>query len=549
MFATLGTLIGGLGLFLLAISMITDGLRRAAGASIKTVLERWTTSRLRGVASGVLVTAAVQSSSAVTIATIGFVNAGLMSLGQALGVIYGANVGTTMTGWIVAVVGFSFRIEAFALPLIGLGMFAHVFRQGTRIGAIGGALAGFGLFFIGIDLMKGAFEVFAADFDLAGMELDGFTGLLLYVLLGILMTVLTQSSSAAIAITLTAATGGVLSLDAAAATVVGANLGTTSTAAFAVIGATANARRVAAAHVVFNVLTGAVALVLLAPMLWVVGATQDMLELEDAPAVSLALFHTVFNVLGVVIMWPLTTRLSRFLMDRFTTQAEILARPQYLDQNVLATPALALEALNLELIRAGAMTRDLVGRMLSDDPGASREARDRRLGVEALCDDIAAFVPRIETTGLAAGLKERAPRALRVVGYYEEVLGLLDEHESRRADISSVSVPSVADAIAQYRRHVIAHVQRADPYDADVAAGRIEGEYRELRAEWRALKTVLLDAASGRLVPIDRLNLALEGLRAMLRIAEQMTKAAGRTLELVDPAHAPAATRGVEASL
>ncbi|NNM00772.1 MAG: Na/Pi symporter, partial [Gammaproteobacteria bacterium] len=156
MLAIIGTFIGGLGLFLLAVGMITDGLKLAAGDALRGILARSTSTPLRGVASGVLVTGIVQSSSAVTVATIGFVNAGLLTLGQSLGVIYGANIGTTITGWIVAAVGFSFKVEAFALPLIGIGMLSRVVRPASRLASVGEALAGFGLFFIGVDVLKEA---------------------------------------------------------------------------------------------------------------------------------------------------------------------------------------------------------------------------------------------------------------------------------------------------------------------------------------------------------------------------------------------------------
>jgi phosphate:Na+ symporter len=532
-----GTLLGGLGIFLLAISMITDGLKLAAGGQLKAILERWTTTRLRGVASGVLVTAIVQSSSAVTVATIGFVNAGLLSLGQALGVIYGANVGTTMTGWVVAAVGFSFRIETLALPMIGIGMFVRLVRPRSRLADLGVAVAGFGLFFIGIDVMQGAFEDFAAGLDLARLGPGGFGSLILYVLLGILMTVLTQSSSAAIAITLTAATGGVLSIEAAAATVIGANVGTTSTAALAVIGATANARRVAAAHVVFNAVTGLAALLLLPLMLWFVRVTGDLLGLEDAPAVILALFHTSFNLLGVVLMWPWTTRLTRYLYGKFTTQAELLSRPQYLDANVLEAPALALEALNLELVRTLAMTRDVISRALGPVAEGQR-LEEQRHGVAALCDEIAEFVTRVDAGRLPNELKGRTPQALRIVAYIEEIMGLLDDRDASSADIRAIAHSSIAAAIDRYQRHVVRHVLLCDSASEEVASGGIDTRYLALRQDWRSLKNELLEAASRGDIPVHRLNLALEGLRGTLRIAEQLGKAAAR-LRALQQAGAP----------
>ena len=357
MLTVIGTLLGGLGLFLLAVAMITDGLKLAAGDALRDILARSTRTRWRGVASGLLVTGLVQSSSAVTVATIGFVNAGLLSITQALGIVYGANIGTTMTGWLVAAIGFNFKIEAIALPLIGLGMAARLLGKNTRIGAFGEALAGFGLFFIGIDFLREAFEGVSASLQVTDLSAGSGRGILLYVSFGFFATLITQSSSAAIALTLTAASSGVLALDAAAAMVIGANVGTTSTAALSVIGATANAKRVAAAHVMFNALTGVVALILLPALLAVVDLTATTFGLAAVPAVSLALFHSVFNILGVAIMWGLTDRLALFLNARFVTLAETLSRPQFLDRSIAVTPSLAVDALVLELTRTAQFAR------------------------------------------------------------------------------------------------------------------------------------------------------------------------------------------------
>jgi phosphate:Na+ symporter len=410
-------------------------------------------------------------------------------------------------------------------------MFTRLLRPRSRIGDLGMALAGFGLFFIGIDLMKTAFEGFAADFDLAALSLDGFFGLVIYVALGVMMTVLTQSSSAAIAITLTAATGGVLSIDAAAATVIGANVGTTSTAALAVIGATANARRVAAAHVVFNLMTGLVALILLPLVLWLVRATGEFLGLQDAPAVTLALFHTTFNILGVALMWPWTTRMAAFLQNRFTTQAERLSKPQFLDSNVLEAPDLALEALNREILRTFAMTRDLVARSLAPGP-AGRELQEQRVAIDGLCDETAKFVTRVHSERLPQELRDSTPRALRVLAYIEEITGLLDDYNESRDYIRAIAKPGVADRIESYQRAVVGHVMHCDPSSAEIAEAGLQPDYLKLRDEWRSLKVVLLEAATRGAFRVDNLNLAIEGLRALLRIAEQSTKAVARLREL-----------------
>jgi phosphate:Na+ symporter len=541
MILTIGTFIGGLGLFLLAVSMITDGLKLAAGDALREILANSTRTRIRGVVSGVLVTGIVQSSSAVTVATIGFVNAGLLTLPQSLGVIYGANIGTTMTGWIVAIVGFTFKVETFALPLIGLGMMAKMLRPDSRMASLGEALAGFGLFFIGVDLLRDAFAAFSGDIDVAGFAPHGGLGVMLYVALGFFMTLITQSSSAAIAITLTAATGGVLGINAAAAMVIGANVGTTSTAAFAVIGATANARRVAAAHVVFNLLTGGVALLLLPLLMWIVDATSSVLGLREIPAVSLALFHTIFNVLGLLIMWPLTTPLANYLSERFTTEWDRFARPRYLDRNVLATPVLAMEALNLELKRAAEHTREFVIGRMSAETAPDRAAVEQERSLRALIDAMENFITDLEMDRLPESQRGNLPNCLRTSGYLEEVVGLVIESAQHQADIEAISRPPVVQDIVEFQADIVEQIRRCDPGETGFAMGELEDGYERLRGAWHELKSRLLDAAAARHIPIGRLNSALEGLRGYLKIAEQMTKAAER-LHLLGLSVTPEAT-------
>jgi len=225
-FSSIGQLIGGVGLFLLGMMLMTDGLKVAAGQSLKQLLERGTGTAVHGLLSGALLTALVQSSSAVTVAAIGFVNAGMLTLERSVWVVFGSNIGTTMTGWLVALVGFKIKIALFALPAIGVGMVLKLTGGDTRRGAVGLALAGFGLFFVGVSVLKDAFEGVAQTIDISGLYAEGLAGVLIFVGIGFLMTLLTQSSSAALSIALAAAAGNLVALEPAAAMVIGANIGT-----------------------------------------------------------------------------------------------------------------------------------------------------------------------------------------------------------------------------------------------------------------------------------------------------------------------------------
>lgn len=415
LWVVLATLAGGIGLFLLGMTMMSDGLRLAAGPSLERILRGATRTPWHGLGSGLLVTALVQSSSAVTVATIGFVNAGLLPLGGALWVLFGANVGTTMTGWIVALVGLKFKVEALAMPLVGIGVALQLSGAGKRRGALGGALAGFGLLFMGIALLQQAFGGLADQVSLPTGS--GWLAVLAQMLMGVLMTVLMQSSSAAMTVVLTAAQGGLLTPEGAAAVVIGANIGTTTTALLATIGATANARRAAMAHVAFNVVTGVVALAMLPWLLAATRAVGAWLGLPPEPATQLALFHTCFNLLGVALMWPLVPRLSAWLATLFRGAEGDAGVPLYIDHTLTNVPVLAVEALGRELQRLG----HLAALMLRQAAHASADDGMDQLHAAfvALDTRIQQFVQALSRQSLSASSSAALAHWLRVRSYHQ----------------------------------------------------------------------------------------------------------------------------------
>lgn len=521
---TIGSIAGGLGLFLLAVSMITEGFKLAAGDALSDILKAGTRTPGRGIVSGIVITGLVQSSSAVTVATIGFVNAGLLSMVHALGVVYGANVGTTMTGWLVAAIGFKFKIELLALPLIGIGMLLRLTGSRKRRGALGWALVGFGLFFIGIDVLKDAFEGLAATTDLSAYTSQGALGLLLFVGLGFMMTVLTQSSSAAIAIILTAATGGVIALPEAAALVIGANVGTTSTAALAVIGATPAAKRVAAAHIVFNVVTGAVALLLLPLMLWLVARTSHGLGLDDIPAVSLALFHTVFNVLGVLLMWPLTRTLARFLEGRFRSVEEIEGRPRYLDKTVIASPELAFNALCLELGHVSELSRRMALGALSSELAPGDKMQSDKAAVQSLVNHIEGFVGKLGGMELPDKVSSELAKVLRTTQYLNTVAELSDFVARAQVRIHELADDDLMQAIAEYRADVVELIERSDVQGKHFDAQSFNKLLEQLDSSYHDLKDKLLVAAAHQRIKIRDMTFTNEQLSRIHRLVEQLAK-------------------------
>ena len=516
--ALIGGLAGGVGLFLLGMGLMTDGLKLAAGQALERVLASSTKTRLRGLASGVLVTALVQSSSAVTVATIGFVNAGLLNLSQAVWVLFGANVGTTMTGWLVALVGLKFKIEALALPLIGVGMILRLSGEGARRGALGTALAGFGVLFLGIDMLKETFSGLSTDFQLpAG---DGFRDIVLQVGIGILLTVLMQSSSASLVIALTAAQGGLLTTQGAAAVVIGANIGTTVTALIAAIGATPNAKRAAAAHIIFNLLTGIVALLLLPWLIGVLSVLRVWLGLDEAPAAKLALFHTVFNVLGVVLIWPVAARMTAVLETRFKSIEDDEARPRHLDKTVLAVPTLALDALQREVRHMGGIAIATLRAAIDASAGPAL-ARHQQV-VARLNLAIAEFVTQLHGVGMSADNARRLPEILRLARYYETATELAVEASASMGEIVNGESSPEATAFADSALALLALAEPAGAVDLI----SLEAAADDMEQAYQALKAYLLRAGAQGRLPVAAMDARLRAASALRRALEQSAKAA-----------------------
>ena len=435
--------------------MMTDGMKMSAGNSLRRILKSSTRTPIRGILSGALITSMVQSSSAVTVATIGFVNAGLLTLKQAIRVAYGSNLGTTMTGWLVAIVGFGFHIKAFALPAICVGMLMTIFAKHGRYPAIGKAIAGFGLFFLGIDLMKSGFSGLENLIIFDALQESDIIGLVVFVGVGFLMTLIMQSSSAAIAITLTAAAGGVVALPAAACMVIGANVGTTSTAALAAIGATPNAKRVAAGHVIFNLMTGAIALLTLPLMLLAIEWFQQSAGMAGGPATFLALFHTLFNLLGVLLIWPFTQRLVTFLKRQFRAAEEDEARPKYLDKTLLGTPSLAHEALAKELERIQGISIRMAEDAINTEASLSPRLATDRFVMDKLIDAVADFTSELRRSDLPEEVSEAMPLSMAATRYFSDVGELAREIDIRQSKKVSGISEEIDEVLAENRRLAI----------------------------------------------------------------------------------------------
>src|SRR6516162_7221971 len=316
--STIISILGGVGLFLLGMTVMTDGLKTLAGSALRTVLGKAASTPLRGSFWGAVLTLLVQSSSATTMTTIGLVSAGLLSFSQGLGLVFGANVGTTGTGWLVALVGVRVSLTAAALPMIFAGALIKLLGSG-RVSGAGAALAGFALVLFGLTTLQQGMGGLAERLHPADLPAvlsgpgatwwAGLLGVLAMVAVGLVMTALMQSSTAAIAVTLSAHYAGAIGLDQACALIIGQNIGTATSSALAAIGASSTAKRLALAYILFKLIAALIALVLfpvVIPLLVRASHTIDGVTL-------LAGYHTAYNVVGVLVLMPLINGFTRLV--------------------------------------------------------------------------------------------------------------------------------------------------------------------------------------------------------------------------------------------
>ena len=339
---------GGVALFLYGIKMMSEALQFIAGDKMRQIIGNLTKTPLRGVFVGILVTVLIQSSTGTTVMTVSFVNAGLLTLKQAIGIIMGANIGTTVTAQIIA-----FKIEAFALPLIAFGVVLTIFGKSKQLSYMGNGIVGLGLLFLGMQTMESATHIISRHKDLLLMlSSNPLTG----VLAGMILTILIQSSAATIGLTMAVASQGLITLDAAIPIILGDNLGTTLTAVVVAMGATRPAKQAAAAHVLFN-LIGTVIFLFAFPI-------YKTLVIQSSPDIGrqIANAHTIFNVLNAVIFFPFVPLLAKLISTIIPLSPEdVPEKVLYLNPRLIeASTASAVEAVRDELAHMGRIIKKMM---------------------------------------------------------------------------------------------------------------------------------------------------------------------------------------------
>lgn len=400
-------LLAGLGIFLFGMFMMEESIKLLSGRAFKSLIRRFTDTRLRGILSGIVSTSILQSSSAVSLMVLAFVGAGLMSLSNALAVMIGTKVGTTMTAWIVAVFGFKFSIQAFAMPMIGIGGLGLIFLANSpRYVNLSKLLLGFGLLFLGLDFMKSSVEDLAAAIDLAALPAMGTW---VYGLAGLLLTAVMQSSSATIAITLTMLYTGVVDFNGAAAMVIGANVGTTVTVLLGSMGGIPVKRQAALGQLLFTTGTAAVTFLLLPLFTWL---TLDFFKFADNIVLGLALFHTMFNVMGVMLYYPLIPRLTAFVQRRIP-EPEPLLLTRHINKTSPEVPEAAIEALRKEAVNQSKWSVDFLRMIYGVDPERRTRGQVTYDDLERLHADIFSFYARIQAHAMEEAEARRLEPCIR----------------------------------------------------------------------------------------------------------------------------------------
>ncbi len=520
-------ILGGLGLFLLGMKNMSEGMQAVAGTSLRKMISAVTNNRIAATIVGVVVTCVVQSSSITTVMVVGFVNSGVMELTQGVGVIMGANIGTTITGWILVL-----KIGKYGLPLLGVAAFVYLFSKGDRWRYWAMAFMGVGMVFFGLELMKDACsiikEIPAFELWFKRFQADSYLGVLQCALAGCVLTTLVQSSSATLGITISLASQGIIPYETAAALVLGENVGTTITAILASLGATTNARRAAYFHVIFN-LIGVFWVTLI--FQWYIVVIQSLVQLDvtfirmvDVNGVlketfpnttpMIAATHTVFNIVNTLLFLPFMPWFVKML-NRFVPSKDFKEKPRLtdLDIRILETPLLAIEQSRKEIekmsVGCSRMLEWLAELLQQDEPDKAigDRLRQREQVLDAMQDEIAEFVTNLLAGNVPHSVADEARQQLRMADEYESVSDYIVNLEKfdrkLRRDGHRFTVEQRTD-LAELNRHIaeyLAAVNEALVHSNRSVLTKTDAMFKRARNEIKQLRRKHLEDLSNGSIP------------------------------------------------
>lgn len=434
--------LGGLGIFLLGIKFMGDGLQRSAGDRLRDILDKYTSNPFLGVLAGLVVTVLIQSSSGTTVITVGLVSAGFMTLRQAIGVIMGANIGTTVTAFIIGL-----NIGEYALPILALGSFLIFFFNNQKVNAVGQTLFGFGALFFGLDLMSDGMSPLRASETFHQLTISMSDTPILGVAIGTLFTTLIQSSSAAIGILQGLYAEGAISLQAALPVLLGDNIGTTITAVLASLGASIVAKRAALTHVVFNLIGAIIVLILLIPFTNLIFFFQDQFSLE--PRMTIAFAHGTYNVLNTMVQLPFIGGLAWLVTKLIPGEDRIIEyKPKHLDPIVVHKSAsLALQQAKAEVLRMGSFAyqglEETLKYVTSSDAKHADTAKQIEGAINNLDRKITEYLVEISADSMTKNERDQHTLLMdtvrdieRIGDHYENIIELVDYKISNKINLT-----------------------------------------------------------------------------------------------------------------
>ncbi|MDR1923437.1 MAG: Na/Pi cotransporter family protein [Planctomycetaceae bacterium] len=427
-------LLGGIGIFLLGMRYLSDGLQLVAGPSLRRMVATVTDNRFSAVLVGVIATVAIQSSSATTVMVVGFINSRIMTLAQGMGVIMGANVGTTVTAWLLTL-----NISQYGMPILGIAALTYIFSRAERARLLAMVAMGVGALFLGLELMQQGFGSLrdAPEISriISSFSANSYAGIWCCILVGCIMTMILQASSVTIAITISLVMLGVIEFKTGAALVLGENIGTTITAILASIGTSPNARRAAIFHAAFNV-TGVICAtfvfnIFFIPVILFIVGTDPLTGQISSPSSGIALMHTLFNVSSTLLMLPFVRvaakGLSLLVNDLPEEKSEGVSRLTTLGMNRLETPTMAIERSRIEVIRMGHICIQLAEKVallsVSNEPDqelVNSAFRDEEV-LDALQDEIIAYTARLLSGNISHDLTDAAQQQIRMADELESI--------------------------------------------------------------------------------------------------------------------------------
>ena len=514
----LTSLIGGIGLFILGMILMTEGMKSLAGDTLRRTLSKLTGGTFSSITSGAFITALLQSSHATIITTIGFVSAGLITFRQSLGVILGAHLGTTSTGWIVSLLGMKLKLGAVALPIVGVGAILRLLGK-DRIASSGLVIAGFGLIFFGIDVLQTGMKTMSVHLDLSDFAGTGILNRLLLVGVGILMTVIMQASSAAVATTMAALSTGTIDLAQGAALVIGQNIGTTLTAAFAAFGATPSAKRTAVAHIMFNVITGIVAFVILPFFINFIQYIVHTCGVMDN-TITLAGFHSAFNLLGICIILPFLDVFSRFLAWIIPDRGPYLTR--YLDNSIRNVPTVAIETVRRTIIDITIASIDVV-RVMIESETISPVIKSRLRDVGKALNETRRFLGQIKTIkGASTVYSNRLMAVMHALDHVDQLIIACWEFEKLSTMHNDMHLNHLAVTLSENVGPVLIMLEGLKKKESVDEMEKTSQYMKELREKQR--EEIMVRTASGEL-DADTAMKQIEAIRWLDRVTYRIFRA------------------------